>query len=78
MKFDLRICPALLHKPSLPTPHFPIDGPGNSTNDAKTNPEDPFAPPYPTGLCVGRMNGEDDSQYIIMVRLGGGLVCEEL
>lgn len=29
---------------------------------------DPFAPPYLTGLCLGRMNGEDNTEYVIMVR----------
>jgi len=68
VQFELRRCPALLHKPPLPAPHFPVG------NDANNRPEDPFAPPYPKGLCVGRMNGEDDSEYVVMVRLVENLI----
>ncbi|KAF9515525.1 hypothetical protein BS47DRAFT_782668 [Hydnum rufescens UP504] len=54
--FEIRKCPALLHKPHLPTPHF----------NASVSP-DPFAPPYPAGLLIGELHGEDDEKYVIML-----------
>lgn len=59
-KFQICHCPALLHKPPLPTPHF--------ETMPKKKPSDPFAPPYVEGLLVGSLLGEDDEEYIVLVR----------
>ncbi|KAF8308367.1 hypothetical protein DL93DRAFT_2064028 [Clavulina sp. PMI_390] len=65
--FEIRKCPALLHKPTLPTPHFNGAPPTATASDDKAGKPDPFAPPYPKGLCLGQLKGEDDSEYIVML-----------
>jgi len=57
VQFELRLCPALQHKPALPTPRF--EGTPKSEHD-------PFAPPYIPGLLVGELEG-DGGDYVILL-----------
>ncbi|KZT41511.1 HIT-like protein [Sistotremastrum suecicum HHB10207 ss-3] len=63
VEFEIRLCPALLHKPTLPTPHF-------SKNDASAAQEhklkDPFAPPYNENLIVGETEVEG-GEYVVLL-----------
>jgi sulfate adenylyltransferase (ADP) / ATP adenylyltransferase len=67
-QFEIRLCPALQKKPTLPT----IDTPEEHSNqnlagDAKP---DPFAPPYNPNLFVGELKDEDsEAEYAVLVRL---------
>jgi len=66
LQFEIRLCPALQHKPKLPTPHFsPAKDHGLGADRSKP---DPFAPPYIPNLVVGELNdeeGEDD--YVVLL-----------
>lgn len=67
MQFEIRICPALLRKPELPTPHFE---PSEAAALDKARVADPFAPPYIPALYLGELRDqEEDAQYVILVRM---------
>lgn len=64
----------------MPTPHFQTPaGSGYNTparqfsvekfGPLNMKPIDPFMPPYAAGLCLGRMEGEDEEEYVVMVSL---------
>ncbi|KZV80367.1 ATP adenylyltransferase [Exidia glandulosa HHB12029] len=55
-EFEIRLCPALLKKPILPTPHFESDQPPSEHRPAH---KDPFAPPFDPSLVVGELQDEE-------------------
>ncbi|KAF8635245.1 hypothetical protein AX17_004018 [Amanita inopinata Kibby_2008] len=68
-EFEIRVCPALQKKPSLPNPHF-----DNTTNVVTSNLDgvdrkhDPFAPPYNSNLHVGTLLDEQmESEYVVLL-----------
>ncbi|KAA1476064.1 hypothetical protein DENSPDRAFT_806627 [Dentipellis sp. KUC8613] len=65
VKFEIRLCPALLHKPNLPTPHFDA---ASIEAAAVAKKPDPFAPPYNSTLYVGEFKDEEeDIEYAILL-----------
>jgi sulfate adenylyltransferase (ADP) / ATP adenylyltransferase len=70
IQFEIRLCPALLHKPRLQTPHFePADG-GVGTGDEqeKKKHTDPFSSPYNPNLYVGELRDEGEGkEYVVLV-----------
>lgn len=66
LQFEIRICPALQKKPSLPSPHFET---GNAQLEKGARPSDPFSPPYIPALYLGELRDEEEgAQYVILVR----------
>ncbi|TRM69493.1 HIT-like domain-containing protein [Schizophyllum amplum] len=62
ISYEIRLCPALQHKPPLPTPHFDAD-----PEKEKKKP-DPFAPPYNEKLLIGELRGEEEEdQYVLLL-----------
>lgn len=59
-EFEIRSCPALLHKPTLPTPHFDK---ASLTQDHR---KDPFEEPYNPNLFVGEVNSEDGDYAVLL------------
>ncbi|TFY66347.1 hypothetical protein EVG20_g4738 [Dentipellis fragilis] len=65
VKFEIRLCPALLHKPNIPTPHFDA---ASIEAAAATKKPDPFAPPYNSTLYVSEFKDEDEGiEYAILL-----------
>ncbi|KAI0305733.1 hypothetical protein B0F90DRAFT_1098460 [Multifurca ochricompacta] len=61
--FEIRLCPALLQKPALPTPHFEPD----AANHEKEKHVDPFKPPYNPNLYVGELQDEGEgTEYVVL------------
>jgi len=59
-QFEIRLCPALLQKPDLPTPHF--------EREKERRGEDVFKPPYNPNLYVGELRDEDEgTEYVVLV-----------
>ncbi|KAI0062878.1 ATP adenylyltransferase [Artomyces pyxidatus] len=57
--FQIRLCPALLQKPTLPTPHF------NQTSNDKL---DPFKAPYNPNLYVGELKDDEEGvEYVVLL-----------
>ncbi|KAI0051872.1 HIT-like protein [Auriscalpium vulgare] len=57
--FQIRLCPALLHKPTLPTPHF---------TEQPTEKSDPFKEPYNPNLYVGELKDEQEGiDYVVLL-----------
>lgn len=56
-EFEICLCPALLKKPVLPTPHF--DGEDKPPSEKRPAHKDPFAPPYEEPLVVGELVDEE-------------------
>jgi len=68
--FEIRLCPALLHKPELPTPHFePAAGGVAITDDHREEKRaDVFEPPYNPNLYVGKLRDEEEgTEYVVLV-----------
>ncbi|KAL0578298.1 bifunctional AP-4-A phosphorylase/ADP sulfurylase [Marasmius crinis-equi] len=68
IEYEIRLCPALQQKPSLPTPHFeakPV--PLNEEDTPKK--DDPFAPPYNSGLFVGYLRDAryEEEEYAVLL-----------
>ncbi|KAI9450350.1 hypothetical protein F5148DRAFT_1301205 [Russula earlei] len=60
--FEIRLCPALLQKPDLPTPHF-ADREGENLRRA-----DAFEPPYNPNLYVGELRDEEEgTEYVVLL-----------
>lgn len=61
LQFEIRLCPALQKKPTLPAPHFDaVLGVSKS--------KDPFSPPYIPGLFLGELKDEEEGQeYVLLV-----------
>ena len=67
LQFEIRICPALQHKPTLPAP--PVDA-GNAGIAGQGKVFDPFAPPYNTNLYVGELkHDESQDEFVVLVRV---------
>ncbi|KAF8904429.1 ATP adenylyltransferase-domain-containing protein [Gymnopilus junonius] len=60
IQYEIRLCPALQHKPALPTPHFSDDLIDSEITDhtPKGKKFDPFLPPYNNNLHVGDLKDE--------------------
>ncbi|KAI0266844.1 ATP adenylyltransferase-domain-containing protein [Gloeopeniophorella convolvens] len=62
--FEIRLCPALLHKPALPTPHF-VPGAASHEQEKRT---DPFQPPYNPNLYVGELKDDaEGTEYVVLL-----------
>ncbi|KAH9047834.1 HIT-like domain-containing protein [Lactarius hengduanensis] len=62
--FEIRLCPALLQKPPLPTPHFEVAA-GDHEKEKRT---DPFKPPYNPNLYVGELKDEEEgTEYVVLL-----------
>ncbi|KAI0318386.1 HIT-like domain-containing protein [Amylostereum chailletii] len=60
IEFEVTLCPALLHKPTLPAPRFSTEPDGKKS--------DPFAPPYNEGLHVGDLTDpEEGNEYVVLL-----------
>ena len=58
------MCPALLQKPPLPTPHFNL---GTAECEEKKQ-SDPFKSPYNPNLYVGELKDEEEgTEYVVLV-----------
>ncbi|KDR75161.1 hypothetical protein GALMADRAFT_249099 [Galerina marginata CBS 339.88] len=70
IEYEIRLCPALQHKPPLPTPHFDkgVKGadPGASFQEQKEN-SDPFTPPYNENLYVGDLKDEESEEGFVVL-----------
>lgn len=65
IEFEIRLCPALLKKPHLPTPHFNAQVDGEKAKTVKKF--DPFCPPYNPMLLVGELKDEDEgAEYVVL------------
>ncbi|KAL7281424.1 hypothetical protein ACG7TL_004737 [Trametes sanguinea] len=63
--FEIRLCPALQNKPTLPTPDFSDDAPPAVQQEKKRH--DPFAPPYVPNLYLGAVRDEaEGNEYVIL------------
>lgn len=59
--FEIRLCPALLEKPALPTPHFE---PAVGDHDKS----DPFKSPYNPNLYIGELKDEEEgTEYVVLL-----------
>ncbi|EPQ57184.1 hypothetical protein GLOTRDRAFT_115218 [Gloeophyllum trabeum ATCC 11539] len=62
VEYEIRLCPALQHKPHLPTPHF---DPSQQHLGGKP---DPFAPPYIPNLYIGELKSEEEgNEYVVLL-----------
>jgi len=58
--FEIRLCPALLQKPSSPTPHLELG--------EKEKRSDPFKSPYNPNLYVGELKDEEEgTEYVVLL-----------
>ncbi|EIM83050.1 uncharacterized protein STEHIDRAFT_102585 [Stereum hirsutum FP-91666 SS1] len=66
VEFQIRLCPALLHKPPLPTPHF--DPASESDAHTGKGKPDPFMPPYVPNLYIGELKDEEEGdEYVFLL-----------
>ncbi|CAA7261732.1 unnamed protein product [Cyclocybe aegerita] len=72
VEYEIRLCPALQHKPALPTPHF--DAGASDTGIAvqganrKLKTFDPFAPPYNPNLYVADLKDQEtEENYVVLL-----------
>ncbi|KAF5321575.1 hypothetical protein D9619_001543 [Psilocybe cf. subviscida] len=63
VEYQIRLCPALQHKPTLPTPHF--EPPASPTKKDKSF--DPFAPPYNENLYVAELKDEESNEDFVIL-----------
>ncbi|TFK54507.1 ATP adenylyltransferase [Heliocybe sulcata] len=59
VEYEIRLCPALQHKPHLPTPHF-----DPRQKDLGKKP-DPFEAPYVENLYIGEVEDEDNGKKYV-------------
>jgi len=69
--FEIRLCPALLQKPDMPSPHFEERG---TLIEPEPEPEkerrgDVFNPPYNPNLYVGELRDDEDegTEYVVLL-----------
>jgi len=72
VEFNIRLCPALQKKITLPTPHFDPDVKSQEelpAQDYNGGRPDPFSPPYVANLHVGDLKdeGEDGAEFAILL-----------
>ncbi|KAJ7268691.1 ATP adenylyltransferase-domain-containing protein [Mycena haematopus] len=61
IEYEIRLCPALQNKPTLPTPHF-------TAQDDTKKAFDPFQPPYNHNLHIGELRDEDNAEdYVVLL-----------
>ncbi|KAH9992621.1 HIT-like domain-containing protein [Russula vinacea] len=61
--FEIRLCPALLEKPEMPTTH--IDGREKAKKEKRG---DVFEPPYNPNLYVGELQDEEEgAEYVVLL-----------
>ncbi|KAH8107239.1 ATP adenylyltransferase-domain-containing protein [Cristinia sonorae] len=66
VEYEIRLCPALQHKPNLPTPHFDAAQDQKKAEIQQGKP-DPFAPPYVPNLYIGELKDvEEDTDYVVL------------
>ena len=71
LQFEIRLCPALQNKPTLPTPHFdPAADENRAILEQGGKRQDPFAPPYVPNLLLGDVKDEEEgTEYIVLVSM---------
>jgi len=70
IQYEIRLCPALQHKPALPTPHFSNDLIDSeiTLETPKGKKSDPFLPPYNKNLHVGDLKDElSQEEYTVLL-----------
>jgi ATP adenylyltransferase len=68
LKYEIRICPALQHKPSPDKPLFDAADAGVGGHEDRRRVFDPFSPPYNTQLFVGELKDEaSDEEFVVLV-----------
>jgi len=72
LEFEIRLCPALQKKPTLPTPRFDPNIKSQEelpVQDYNGGRPDPFAPPYIPNLHLGDLKDEeeDGGEYVILL-----------
>ncbi|KAJ3514124.1 hypothetical protein NLJ89_g2560 [Agrocybe chaxingu] len=70
VEYEIRLCPALQHKPALPTPHFDAgasepDIAVQGANGKKAF--DPFAPPYNPSLYVADLKDQETEENFVVL-----------
>jgi len=64
--FEIRLCPALLQKPDMPTVHFERDR--REREKEKETRRDVFEPPYNPNLYVGELRDEEEgTEYVVLL-----------
>lgn len=71
IEFEIRVCPALQKKPTLPSPHFdtvglPVES-DRGAPDIKGRTLDPFSPPYNPNLYVGDLKDEESQEEFVIL-----------
>ncbi|KAI9463602.1 ATP adenylyltransferase-domain-containing protein [Lactarius psammicola] len=62
--FEIRLCPALLQKPTLPTPPLEV----TAADSEREKRPDPFKPPYNPNLYVGELKDEEEGiEYAVLL-----------
>jgi len=70
VEYEVRLCPALQHKPHLPTPHFDkvAEGPDSGAPfQGKKGKFDPFTPPYNENLHIGDLKDEESQEEFVVL-----------
>ncbi|KAF9529232.1 ATP adenylyltransferase-domain-containing protein [Crepidotus variabilis] len=67
IEYQVRLCPALLHKPTLPTPHFDAADVGVAAHGSRGKVFDPFAPPYNENLYVGELQDQETQEEFVVL-----------
>ncbi|OCH91438.1 hypothetical protein OBBRIDRAFT_818769 [Obba rivulosa] len=64
IEFEVRLCPALQQKPTLPTPHFEE---AEAQLDKQAKKSDPFTPPYVPALHLGDLKDKEEGiEYAVL------------
>ncbi|KAJ3558018.1 hypothetical protein NM688_g1156 [Phlebia brevispora] len=67
IEFEIKLCPALQNKPTLPTPHFDADADERrAILEGEGKRHDPFAPPYIPNLLLGDLKDEEGEEYVVL------------
>ncbi|KAF8973074.1 ATP adenylyltransferase-domain-containing protein [Flammula alnicola] len=68
IEYEIRLCPALQRKPTLPAPHFDarVDA-GIALHGNKGKEFDPFSPPYNANLYVGDLKDEESQEEFVIL-----------
>ena len=68
LQFEICICPALQHKPTLPAPQVDPVNPGVANQGNSRIVFDPFAPPYNANLYVDELKADNSQEeFVILV-----------
>ncbi|KAF7793886.1 hypothetical protein EIP86_005008 [Pleurotus ostreatoroseus] len=68
VEFEIRLCPALQNKPTLPTPRFDSDADERrAALEQQGKRHDPFSPPYNSNLLLGDLKDEQEGdEYVVL------------